>query len=69
MGGSTVLTSWPYVSSNTLNELDNKVSLRERTRWWEKFVKMASQGDWSNKMRIRELKLKLPGAARDWFNQ
>ncbi|KAJ8571510.1 hypothetical protein ON010_g5327 [Phytophthora cinnamomi] len=30
---------------------------------------MAAQGGWSTKMRIQELKLKLSGAARDWFNQ
>ncbi|KAL3662797.1 hypothetical protein V7S43_012199 [Phytophthora oleae] len=30
---------------------------------------MASQGGWSTKTRIQELKLKLPVSARDWFNQ
>ncbi|POM78403.1 Hypothetical protein PHPALM_4066 [Phytophthora palmivora] len=28
-----------------------------------------AQGGWSTKMRTQELKIKLPGAARDWFNQ
>ncbi|RAW22091.1 hypothetical protein PC110_g21466, partial [Phytophthora cactorum] len=27
------------------------------------------QGGWSRKVRTQELKLELPGAARDWFNQ
>ncbi|POM73205.1 Hypothetical protein PHPALM_9968 [Phytophthora palmivora] len=41
----------------------------ERVHWWERFANMAAQGGWSTKMRTQEIKLKLPGAARDWFNQ
>ncbi|KAF1788894.1 hypothetical protein GQ600_213 [Phytophthora cactorum] len=50
---STMLTFRPYVNSSILSEFGTKASL------WEKFVNIASQ----------ELKLKLPEAARDWFNQ
>ncbi|KAG6942946.1 hypothetical protein JG687_00018771 [Phytophthora cactorum] len=32
-------------------------------------VNIAFQGGWSRKVRTQELKLELPGAARDWFNQ
>ncbi|POM70779.1 Hypothetical protein PHPALM_12734, partial [Phytophthora palmivora] len=67
--GTTLLTFRPYINSNTLGEFDTKASLRERMHWWERFANMAAQGGWSTKMRIQELKLKLPGAARDWFNQ
>ncbi|POM65040.1 Hypothetical protein PHPALM_19329 [Phytophthora palmivora] len=67
--GTTLLTFRPYINSNTLGEFDTKASLRERVHWWERFANMAAQGGWSTKMRTQELKLKLPGAARDWFNQ
>ncbi|EGZ27927.1 hypothetical protein PHYSODRAFT_321638 [Phytophthora sojae] len=67
--GTTLLTFRPYINSNTLGEFDTKASLREREHWWERFANMAAQGGWSTKMRIQELKLKLSGAARDWFNQ
>ncbi|POM70990.1 Hypothetical protein PHPALM_12502 [Phytophthora palmivora] len=64
--GTTLLTFRPYINSNTLGEFDTKASLRERVHWRERFANMAAQGGWSTKMRIQELKLKLPGAARDW---
>ncbi|POM66894.1 Hypothetical protein PHPALM_17174 [Phytophthora palmivora] len=67
--GTTLLTFRPYINSNTLGEFDTKASLRERVHWWERFANMAAQGGWSTKMRTQELKLKLSGAARDWFNQ
>ncbi|EGZ11341.1 hypothetical protein PHYSODRAFT_338054 [Phytophthora sojae] len=66
--GTTLLTFRPYINSNTLGEFDTKASLKERVHWWERFANMAAQGGWSTKMRIQELKLKLSGAARDWFN-
>ncbi|EGZ18082.1 hypothetical protein PHYSODRAFT_499146, partial [Phytophthora sojae] len=67
--GTTLLTFRPYINSNTLGEFDTKASLRERVHWWEHFANMAAQRGWSTKMRIQELKLKVSGAARDWFNQ
>ncbi|EGZ07179.1 hypothetical protein PHYSODRAFT_262684 [Phytophthora sojae] len=67
--GTTLLTFRPYINSNTLGGFDTKASLRERVRWWGRFANVAAQGGWSTKMRIQELKLKLSGAARDWFNQ
>ncbi|EGZ14786.1 hypothetical protein PHYSODRAFT_255205 [Phytophthora sojae] len=67
--GTTLLTFRPYINSNTLGEFDTKASLRERVHWWERYANMTAQGGWSTKMRIQELKLKLSGAARDWFNQ
>ncbi|KAG3137596.1 hypothetical protein PI126_g17327 [Phytophthora idaei] len=66
---STTYNFRPYVNSSSLKEFDTKASLRERTSWWERLMNMASQGGWSSKMRIQELKLKLPSTARDWFNQ
>ncbi|EGZ23178.1 hypothetical protein PHYSODRAFT_247885 [Phytophthora sojae] len=67
--GTTLLTFRPYINSNTLGDFDTKASFRERVHWWERFANMAAQGGWSTKMQIQELKLKLSGAARDWFNQ
>ncbi|POM59768.1 hypothetical protein PHPALM_31457 [Phytophthora palmivora] len=60
---------WPFMNSNNLGEFDPRATLRERVHWWERFTNMASQGGWSAKTRIQELKLKLPVSARDWFNQ
>ncbi|POM79488.1 LOW QUALITY PROTEIN: Hypothetical protein PHPALM_2832, partial [Phytophthora palmivora] len=67
--GTTLLTLKPFMNSNNLGEFDPRATLRERIHWWERFTNMASQGGWSTKTRIQELKLKLPVSARDWFNQ
>ncbi|KAK1932281.1 hypothetical protein P3T76_012275 [Phytophthora citrophthora] len=67
--GTTLLTLRPFMNSNNLGEFDPRATLRERVHWWERFTNMASQGGWSTKTRIQELKLKLPVSARDWFNQ
>ncbi|POM79742.1 Hypothetical protein PHPALM_2517 [Phytophthora palmivora] len=67
--GTTLLTLRPFMNSNNLGEFDPRATLRERIHWWERFTNMASQGGWSTKTRIQELKLKLPVSARDWFNQ
>uniref|UniRef100_H3GWQ5 Retrotransposon gag domain-containing protein n=1 Tax=Phytophthora ramorum TaxID=164328 RepID=H3GWQ5_PHYRM len=67
--GTTLLTFRQYINSHTLSEFDAKAAIRERVHWWEQFANLAAQGARSSKMRIQELKLKLSGAARDWFNQ
>ncbi|POM68697.1 LOW QUALITY PROTEIN: Hypothetical protein PHPALM_15112 [Phytophthora palmivora] len=66
--GTTLLTLRPFTNSNNLGEFDPRATLRERVHWWERFTNMASQGGWSTKTRIQELKLKLPlpkSASRD----
>ncbi|KAL3659494.1 hypothetical protein V7S43_015485 [Phytophthora oleae] len=67
--GTTLLTLRPFINSNTLGEFDPRATLRERVHWWERIANMASQGGWTTKTRIQELKLKLLVSARDWFNQ
>ncbi|KAE8991659.1 hypothetical protein PR001_g21161 [Phytophthora rubi] len=64
--GTTVFTYKPYVNASALEDFNEKASLLTRIRWLEKFQSMAVQGGWSDKMRIYEMKLKLPSSARDW---
>ncbi|KAE8902628.1 hypothetical protein PF003_g13322 [Phytophthora fragariae] len=64
--GTTVFTYKRYVNASALEDFNEKSSLSTRIRWLEKFQSMAVQGGWSDKMRIYEMKLKLPSSARDW---
>ncbi|KAE9168599.1 hypothetical protein PF002_g30573 [Phytophthora fragariae] len=64
--GTTVFTYKPYVNASALEDFNVKASLSTRIRWLEKFQSMAVQGGWSDKMRVYEMKLKLPSSARDW---
>ncbi|KAE8876759.1 hypothetical protein PF005_g24430 [Phytophthora fragariae] len=64
--GTTVFTYKSYVNASALEDFNEKASLSTRIRWLEKFQSMAVQGGWSDKMRIYEMKLKLPSSARDW---
>ncbi|KAE9315546.1 hypothetical protein PF008_g19215 [Phytophthora fragariae] len=64
--GTTVFTYKPYVNASALEDFNNKASLSTRIRWLEKFQSIPVQGGWSDKMRIYEMKLKLPSSARDW---
>ncbi|KAE9088366.1 hypothetical protein PF010_g19405 [Phytophthora fragariae] len=64
--GTKVLTYKHYVNASALEDFNEKTSLSTRIRWLEKFQSMAVQGGWSVKMRIYEMKLKLPSSARDW---
>ncbi|KAG3077417.1 hypothetical protein PI125_g21274 [Phytophthora idaei] len=57
------------INSSSLKELDTKASLCEQMSWWGRFVNLASQGGWSCKMRIQQVKRKLPSTAREWFSQ
>ncbi|KAE9261740.1 hypothetical protein PR003_g33811 [Phytophthora rubi] len=64
--GTTVFTYKPYENASALEDFNEKASPSTRIRWLEKFQSMAVQGGWSDKMRIYEMKLKLPSSARDW---
>ncbi|KAE8876135.1 hypothetical protein PF005_g24435 [Phytophthora fragariae] len=64
--GTTVFTYKPYVNASALKYFNEKASLSTRIRRLEKFQSMAVQGGWSDKMRIYEMKLKLPSSAQDW---
>ncbi|KAE8888120.1 hypothetical protein PF003_g27784 [Phytophthora fragariae] len=62
--GTTVFTYKSYVNASALEDFNEKASLSTRIRWL--YGSMAVQGGWSDKMRIYEMKLKLPSSARDW---
>ncbi|OWY98862.1 hypothetical protein PHMEG_00030255 [Phytophthora megakarya] len=54
-GGTTTMTIRPFVTASSLDDFDEKVSLSERTPWWERFQTLAFQGGWSDKMKVYEL--------------
>ncbi|OWY95765.1 hypothetical protein PHMEG_00034149 [Phytophthora megakarya] len=64
--GTTRLTLRLYVNSATLDMFDEKASISDRKNWWEKFTNkftnMPVQGGWTNQVKIRELKKKMPSA-------
>ncbi|OWY94210.1 hypothetical protein PHMEG_00036128 [Phytophthora megakarya] len=68
-GGTTTMTIRPFVTASSLDDFDEKASLSERTRWWERFQTLAFQGGWSDKMKVYELRLKLSSSARNWRSQ
>ncbi|EGZ24380.1 hypothetical protein PHYSODRAFT_325503 [Phytophthora sojae] len=67
--GETSLTIHPYVNSSALEKFDEKASLGDRRSWWERFTNLASQGGWSNRTRISELKMKMSSPFRNWRGQ
>ncbi|KAE8979693.1 hypothetical protein PR001_g24238 [Phytophthora rubi] len=64
--GTTVFTYKPYGNASVLGDFNEKASLPTRIRWLEKFQSCAVQEEWSDKMRIHEMKLRLPSSVRDW---
>ncbi|OWZ00308.1 hypothetical protein PHMEG_00028531, partial [Phytophthora megakarya] len=68
-GGTTTMIIRPFVTASSLDDFDEKASLSERTRWWERFQTLAFQGGWSDKMKVYELRLKLSSSARNWRSQ
>ncbi|OWZ10513.1 LOW QUALITY PROTEIN: hypothetical protein PHMEG_00016635 [Phytophthora megakarya] len=68
-GGTTTMIIRPFVTASSLADFNEKASLSERTRWWERFQTLAFQGGWSDKMKVYELRLKLSSSARNWRSQ
>ncbi|KAL4134289.1 hypothetical protein PRIC2_004598 [Phytophthora ramorum] len=64
--GGSLFTFRPYVNASTLEDFNEKASLATRIRWLERFQSFAVQGGWSDKVKIYEMKLKLPAAVRNW---
>ncbi|EGZ13526.1 hypothetical protein PHYSODRAFT_246104 [Phytophthora sojae] len=67
--GKTSWTLRPYVNSSTLGQFDEKAPLGDRHTWWEKFTNISVQGGWFDQTEVRELKMKLSPAARNWCGQ
>ncbi|EGZ06451.1 hypothetical protein PHYSODRAFT_254477 [Phytophthora sojae] len=65
-GGTTVYTFKPFVNSNTLEDFDPKTLLATRIRWLERFQSMATQGGWTDQVKVYEMKLKMPAPVRNW---
>ncbi|OWZ06664.1 hypothetical protein PHMEG_00021057 [Phytophthora megakarya] len=68
-GGTTIWNCRLYIGYTNLEKFDEKVSRDNRVNWWERFSDMASQGSWSDTMKIRPFRSRMPTAIRDWFTQ
>ncbi|KAG6580291.1 uncharacterized protein IUM83_15173 [Phytophthora cinnamomi] len=64
--GGTLFTFRPYVNAKSLEDFDEKASLAGRSRWLERFPSIAAQGEWTDNVKIYEMKLKLSAAVRNW---
>ncbi|OWY97023.1 LOW QUALITY PROTEIN: hypothetical protein PHMEG_00032548 [Phytophthora megakarya] len=59
----------PYIGYTNLEKFNEKASRDNRVNWWERFSDMASQGSWSDTMKIRQFRSRMPTAIWDWFTQ
>ncbi|OWZ23818.1 hypothetical protein PHMEG_0001228 [Phytophthora megakarya] len=67
--GTTIWNCRIYIGYTNLEKFDEKASRDNRVNWWERFSDMASQGSWSDTMKIRQFRSRMPTAIRDWFTQ
>ncbi|OWZ01638.1 hypothetical protein PHMEG_00026937 [Phytophthora megakarya] len=61
--GTTIRNCRPYIGYTNLQKFDEKAS-SDRVNWWERFSDMASQGSWSDTMKIRQFRSRMPTAIR-----
>ncbi|OWZ17194.1 hypothetical protein PHMEG_0008902 [Phytophthora megakarya] len=66
---TTIWNCRPYIGYTNLENFDEKASRDNRVNWWERFSDMTSQGPWSDTMKIRHFRSRMPTAIRDWFTQ
>ncbi|OWZ15997.1 hypothetical protein PHMEG_00010264 [Phytophthora megakarya] len=57
--GTTIWNCRPYIGYTNLEKFDEKASRDNRVNWWERFSDMASQGSWSDTMKIRQLRSRI----------
>ncbi|OWZ01530.1 LOW QUALITY PROTEIN: hypothetical protein PHMEG_00027058 [Phytophthora megakarya] len=67
--GTTIWNCRLYIGYTNLEKFDEKASRDNRVNWWERFSDMTSQGPWSDTMKIRHFRSRMPTAIRDWFTQ
>ncbi|OWY96755.1 hypothetical protein PHMEG_00032898 [Phytophthora megakarya] len=67
--GTTIWNCRPYIGYTNLEKFDEKASRDNRVNWWERFSDMTSQGSWSDTMKIRQFRSRMPTAIRDWSTQ
>jgi hypothetical protein len=67
--GTSVWTYRPFISYNAVEKFNENASLEDRVGWWERFVDIATQGGWSHKWRIRQLRGRMSAPLRDWYAQ
>ncbi|OWY98024.1 hypothetical protein PHMEG_00031317 [Phytophthora megakarya] len=67
--GTTIWNCRPYIGYTNLAKFDEKASRDNRVNWWERFSDMASQGSWSDTMKIRQFRSRMSIAIKDWFTQ
>ncbi|GMF51710.1 unnamed protein product [Phytophthora fragariaefolia] len=67
--GTTVWTYRPYINYNAVEKFNEDASVEDIVGGWERFIDMASQGSWPDKVRIRQLRGRISSALRDWYAQ
>ncbi|EGZ27109.1 hypothetical protein PHYSODRAFT_257369 [Phytophthora sojae] len=66
--GTTVWTYRPYINYNAVEKFSEDASVNERVGWWDRFIDMAAQGSWPDKVKIRQLRGRMSSSLRDWHN-
>ncbi|EGZ22938.1 hypothetical protein PHYSODRAFT_253792 [Phytophthora sojae] len=64
-GGTMIMSFRPYMSSSALEDFNEDTPLAVRRLMWEKFQNLATQGGWSDRTRVCELKLKMSPGVRN----
>lgn len=67
--GTTIWTYRSFINYNAIEKFNEEASLEDHVGWWERFVDLASQGDWSHKWMIRQLRGRMTAPLRDWYAQ
>ncbi|OWY98753.1 hypothetical protein PHMEG_00030407 [Phytophthora megakarya] len=67
--GTTVWNFRPYINYNAVEKFNDTASKEDRVNRWERFTDMAAQGSWPDKMKIRQLRSRMPATIRDWYAQ
>ncbi|GMF63310.1 unnamed protein product [Phytophthora fragariaefolia] len=67
--GTTVWTYRPYINYNAVEKFSEDASVEDRVGWWQRFIDMAAQGSWSDKMKIRQVRGRMSSSLRDWYAQ
>ncbi|OWY92293.1 hypothetical protein PHMEG_00038765 [Phytophthora megakarya] len=66
--GTTVWNCRPYIGYTNLEKFDERKASRDnRVNWWERFSDMSSKGSWSDTMKIRQFRSRMPTAIQDCF--
>jgi hypothetical protein len=57
------------IPHDALEKFSERTPLEDRVNWWERFMYYATMAPWNEKTRIVQLRMRLPGALKDWCTQ